>query len=296
MIGKSLVAKDLKQKHLLELKEKIAYLKGGVPTLCVIQVGDNSASNKYISQKKMMADFVGIKCDHVIYPDDVTAELLISKIEELNAEENVHGIFVQMPLPKALSSRVKDIQEAILPEKDVDGLTSKNAGKLLHGEPDCLVPCTPAGIIEILCEYGIEILGKNVVVIGRSDLVGKPIAVILTQLGATVTLCHSQTQNVEFYTKNADIVVVAVGRANILKSEMVKEGATIIDVGINFVDGKMCGDADYEQIISKASATPVPGGVGQMTVAMLGANVYKAYCLQNKAYCLNKNKIVDSRE
>ena len=193
----------------------------------------------------------------------------------------VDGILMQLPIPKRFN--VKKIQNAILPYKDVDGLTDVNMGRLFHNE-DSLVPCTPMGIIDLLDYYNIDIEGKNVVIIGRSDLVGKPLASLMINRNATVTLCHSKTINLDFYTKNADILVVAIGKPNFIKRDSVKDGAVIIDVGINrMANGMLCGDVDFDDVKDKVSyITPVPGGVGQMTVAELALNTYKAHILRKK--------------
>ena len=204
---------------------------------------------------------------------------LLSIINELNNNDLVDGILVQMPIPKSLDT--KRIQNAIMPDKDVDGLTDINMGRLVHNR-ESLVPCTPIGIIDLLDYYNIPIEGKNVVIIGRSDLVGKPMATLMTNRNATVTLCHSKTSNLEFYTKSADILVAAIGIPKYIKENMVKEGAVIIDVGINRMeDNSLCGDVDFDNVKDKVSyITPVPGGVGQMTVAELAVNTYKAHILR----------------
>ncbi len=269
--------KIVKEKVLNELKEKISSLNVK-PSLTVIQVGNNSASEIYIKQKEKMANMVGINFNHLLFEETIKEEEIINIINDLNNDENVDGILVQLPLPKHISAR--NIQNAIKYTKDVDGLTDINIGKLAHNN-ESLTACTPTGIIKLLEYYNIEVTGKNVVVVGRSDLVGKPLSLLLTSRDATVTLCHSKTNNLEFYTKNADILVVAIGKPNFIKKENIKEGAVIIDVGINRLEnGQICGDVDFMECKDKASyMTPVPGGVGQMTVAMLGTNIYKAHLL-----------------
>lgn len=245
------------------------------PSLVVIQVGDNESSNIYINQKKKMAEYVGYNFSLIKYPEDVSEEELISKINELNNDMSVHAILVQMPLPNHLNST--NIQNAVSVLKDVDGLNDINAGRLFH-KKDGLFPCTPLGVMELLKRYNIDVTGKDAIVVGRSNLVGKPMATMLTNNDATVTVCHSKTENLKKYTTHADILVVAVGHANLITADMVKDGAIVIDVGINKVDGKLCGDVDFENISKKAAyITPVPGGVGQMTVAMLGKNILSAY-------------------
>ena len=250
------------------------------PSLVVIQVGLDEASNVYIKQKEKMALDVGYKFLHVKYGEEVTTSELVKKIDELNNDDTVHGILVQMPLPSHIDEAV--IQNAVRWDKDVDGLSSINAGRLFHNE-DALFPCTPYGILELLDKYNIDICGKHAVVVGRSNLVGKPMAMMLLNKGATVTMCHSKTKNLKEHTKMADILIVAVGKANFITSDMVKEDSVIIDVGINRLEDGICGDVDYDMVKDKVSyITPVPGGVGQMTVAMLSVNVLKAYQLQNK--------------
>ena len=248
------------------------------PNLVVIQVGNDEASNIYIKQKEKMALGVGYGFKHLKFMEDIHEDELINEIEKLNNDKGVHAILVQLPLPKHLN--IMKVQNAISPFKDVDGLSSINAGKLLHGE-ECLVPCTPLGVMRLLAEYNINVNGKNVVVIGRSNLVGKPMAILLDKAGATVTLCHSKTKDLKEYTRLADILVVAVGKPNMVMANMVSDNAIVIDVGINKVDDKICGDVCFEEVKDKVSyITLVPGGVGPMTVAMLGVNVMRAYKMQ----------------
>ncbi len=270
--------KEVKLKVLKELKEKLIKLDRNLG-LVVIQVGDDPASNVYVRQKNKMAENLGYNFNHIKLDSNITEEELLSIINELNSDDLVDGILVQMPIPRTLNA--KKIQNAIMPDKDVDGLTDINMGKLVHNR-DALVPCTPMGIIDLLDYYNIQIEGKNVVVLGRSDLVGKPMATLMTNRNATVTLCHSKTNNLEFYTKNANILVVAVGIPKYIKENMVKDGAVIIDVGINRMeDNSLCGDVDFDSVKDKVSyITPVPGGVGQMTVAELAVNTYKAHTLR----------------
>jgi len=271
-----LEGKTLKNEILNDLTEKVGALEVK-PTLIVIQVGDDPASNVYVSQKEKMANKVGYNFIHEKLDETISEEDLINIVKKYNEDSNVDGILVQMPLPKHIDENV--IQNTIDYKKDVDGLTDLNAGRLLHNK-DSLVACTSSGIIELLKFYNIDIESKNVVIVGRSNLVSKPLYSLFLNANATVTMCHSKTVNLEKFTKEADILVVAVGKPKFITRDMVKENATIIDVGINRVDGKLCGDVDYENIKDIANITPVPGGVGQMTVAMLGKNVYKAYCLR----------------
>ena len=249
--------------------------------LTVIQVGDNASSNIYIKQKRKMAEFLGFNFNHIKLEDDVTLEGILRIIDELNNDEEVDGILVQMPVSEHLDSKV--IQNAINPLKDVDGLTDINMGKLVH-KKECLVPCTALGIMELLNYYNISVTSKNVVVIGRSDLVGRPVAELLINASATVTLCHSKTKDLASITREADILIVAVGKSKLITEDMVKDDAVVIDVGINKLeDGSLCGDVDFENVKDKCSyITPVPGGVGQMTVLELGFNTYKAYLLRHK--------------
>lgn len=274
---KILDGKLIKGQILDELKNEVNDLLAK-PNLVVIQVGNNEASNIYINQKKKMADYVGYEFSLIKYPKDITEGLILKKIDELNKDKSVHAILVQMPLPNHLNSA--NIQNAVSVLKDVDGLNDINAGKLFHNK-DGLFPCTPLGIMELLKRYNIDVTGMNAVVIGRSNLVGKPMAMMLTNNNATVTLCHSKTADLVKYTSMADLMVVAVGHAGLITDEMVKEGAIVIDVGINRVNDKLCGDVDFLNVSKKVSyITPVPGGVGQMTVAMLGKNILSAYKMQ----------------
>ncbi len=281
-----LKGKDLRDKLLISLKEQVKY----VPTqlgLAVIQVGNDEASKVYVRQKEKLALEMGYKFIHKVFEENVNQNDVINYINELNDDETIDGILVQMPLPKHLDTTL--IQNTIAPNKDVDGLTFINAGKLVQNMPS-LAPCTPKGIIDILDEYEIPIEGKKVVVIGRSILVGKPIANMLTNRNASVSVCHSKTDDISFYTKNADIIVVAVGKAKYLKADMVSPNTVIIDVGINRIDGKLIGDVDYEKVSELAShITPVPGGVGPMTVYELMHNVYVAHQLRMKEKELKKD-------
>lgn len=271
--------KIVKKQILEELKQEVEKLERK-PGLVVIQVGEDPASKVYVGQKEKMAAAIGINFEHLKLKENVTQEKIEREIKKRNKDDNVDGILVQMPLPKHLDA--KKIQNLIDSSKDVDGLSDTNAGKLIH-QVDCLEPCTPKGIMEILDYYKIPVEGKNVVIVGRSDLVGKPLAAMMLNKNATVTVAHSKTNDLKSITKNADILVAAVGKKGIITEDMVKENAVIIDVGINRVDDKLYGDVDFEGVKDKVSyITPVPGGVGQMTVASLGQNVIKAYQLRKK--------------
>ena len=260
-----------------ELKDKVSKLKVK-PKLVVISVGDNPASKVYVRQKEKCANYVGFEYLHLHY-DTISDNDLIKEINKLNNDKSVSGMIVQLPLPKGMNE--KRIVNSIIPDKDVDGLSYINAGKLLNNE-ECLVSCTPAGIMELLKYHKIDLAGKNAVVIGRSILVGKPMMNLLINANATVTLCHSKTVDLEKITKKADILVVAIGKPNFVTRNMVKKGAIVIDVGINRVDDKLIGDVNFDDVYSKVKLiTPVPGGVGPMTVIMLMNNVYKAYMKNN---------------
>lgn len=271
--------KLIREELLNNLKDRIDSL----PTqlgLCVIQVGEDPASKVYVGQKEKLALELGYKFVHKNFPEEVTQEEIIDYIDQVNKDDSIDGILVQMPLPKHLDETV--IQNRIDSKKDVDGLTYVNGGKVVHNTSS-LLPCTPKGIIDMLDYFRIDIKGKNAVVIGRSILVGKPMANLLLNRDATVTVCHSKTDNIAYYTKNADIVIVAVGVAGFLTKDMVKEGAVVIDVGINRIDGKLYGDVDYNNVKDLCSyITPVPGGVGPMTVYELMNNVYDAHMLRVK--------------
>ena len=271
--------KELRKKKLEELKERIKGTKKQLG-LAVVQVGHDEASNVYIKQKEKLALELGYYFIHKNFEENVTQEELIKELNTLNNDDKVDGIIVQMPLPHHLDASV--IQNTISPLKDVDGLTYVNAGKLIQNV-DGLVPCTPKGIIDLLDEHEIALEGTNVVVIGRSILVGKPIANLLVNRNATVVLCHSKTKNIAEITKNADIIIVAVGKKHYLTADMVKKDAVVIDVGINREDGKLYGDADFDNLKDICSyITPVPGGVGPMTVYELMNNVHLAYTLRKK--------------
>ena len=271
--------KVVKKEILEDLKKKVESIKEKL-SLVVIEVGDDEASKVYVKQKEKMALSVGIDFKLLKFPETITNEEILKEIDKLNGDPSVTGMLVQMPLPKHLNA--KEIQNRVLPSKDVDGLNDLNAGKLVHNN-EGLFPCTAEGIIDILDYYDIAIKGSFAVVVGRSDLVGKPVANLLTNRDATVAICHSKTTNLKEITKMADILVVAVGKANFIDESYVKDGAVIIDVGINRIDDKLVGDVDFESVKDKVSyITPVPGGVGQLTVANLGKNIYKAYTLKKQ--------------
>jgi methylenetetrahydrofolate dehydrogenase (NADP+)/methenyltetrahydrofolate cyclohydrolase len=271
--GKKISA-DIKEETRLEIEELI---KGGkrAPGLAVVIVGENPASKVYVNSKVKTCSALGIYSEKYSLDLEVTEAELLKLIEELNVKEEIDGILVQLPLPKHIDE--DKIIEAIKPDKDVDGFHPINLGKLIIGKSK-FKSCTPYGIMELLKRYKLDLKGKDVVIIGRSNIVGKPLALMLTNESATVTLCHSKTKNLSAKTLNADIVVVAVGREKFLTEDMVKEGSIVIDVGINRNSlGKLCGDVDFENVSKKTSLiTPVPGGVGPMTIAMLMKNTVKS--------------------
>lgn len=262
--------KKLRDKIFENLKQKLNNMSEK-PTLAVILVGENPASQIYVRNKKKTAENLGINSIVINYPADISENILLDKIQELNNDNKITAILVQLPLPKHIDKF--KIIDAIAPEKDVDGLTPYNSGKLFAGEEPYVYPCTPKGILLLLDEYNIELAGKHVVVIGRSNLVGKPVAQMLLNRNATVTMCHSHTKNLSDITKTADIVVSAVGK-NIIGEKMLKSDCVVVDVGIfKDVNGKICGDVDFASA-SKIAAyiSPVPGGVGPMTIASLMLN------------------------
>jgi len=248
---------------------------GATPTLAVILVGDFAPSQIYVRNKKKAADEAGIASRDYLFPAGTTQEQLDATVQEINRDPAIHGILLQLPLPAGLDEDAA--VRAIAPEKDADGLHPCNLGQLLAGKPT-LVPCTPAGCLEILDHYGMELRGTEAVVLGRSRLVGKPLAQLLLGRHATVTMCHTKTRDLAAHTRRADVLCVAAGKAGVVTGEMIKEGAVVIDVGINRLDsGKLVGDVDFESAAKKARAiTPVPGGVGPMTIAMLLRNTLLA--------------------
>jgi len=270
--GKEL-AKNIREK----LKDEVIELKNADinPKLAVIMVGDDKASKVYVKNKSKACEDVGIAYEEYLLPAETKMEELLELIEKLNNDETVHGILVQSPLPQGLDANIAF--RTISPKKDVDGFNPINVGKLSLNQ-DCFVSCTPFGVIKMLEAYNIPIEGAHAVVIGRSNIVGKPLVQCLLNKNATVTVCHSRTKNLKEMTKQADILIAAIGKPKFVTEDMVKDGAVVIDVGINRMDdGKLVGDTDFENIKEKAShITPVPGGVGPMTIAMLMHNVVKA--------------------
>ena len=260
-----------------EMKSEVLALKehGISVGLAVVLVGDDPASKVYVGNKKKACEALGIDSYEYLLPEDTSEDELLSLVEKLNADENVDGILVQLPLPRHLDE--KKVINAISPSKDVDAFHPINVGKIMIGDYT-FAPCTPAGIIELIERSGISLDGKNCTVIGRSNIVGKPMSMLLLHKNATVTICHSRTKNLNEVVKNADVVVAAVGRAKFVTADMIKDGAVVIDVGINRMEnGKLCGDVDFESVAPKCSyITPVPGGVGPMTIAMLMKNTVAA--------------------
>lgn len=275
--------KGLAKKIRENLKKDVDELRkeGIIPKFAVILVGEDPASKIYVRNKNKACVEIGIEYEEHVLKQDTTMEELLRLIDKLNKDKSINGILLQSPLPQHL-----DINEALKQidyKKDVDGFNPVNVGKLSLGQ-DCFVSCTPYGIIKMLEEYKIPTEGKNAVIIGRSNIVGKPLIQCLLSKNATVTVCHSKTQNIEEITKNSDIIIAAMGKPKFLKGNMVKQGATVIDVGINRMEnGKIVGDVDFEEVSKKTSyITPVPGGVGPMTIAMLMNNIVKATKDQNK--------------
>ena len=270
--GKNL-AKNIRE----SLKDEVKELKNAeiYPKLAVIMVGDDKASKVYVKNKSKACEDVGIAYEEYLLPASTKTQELLELIEKLNNDETIHGILVQSPLPNGLDAN--EAFRTISPKKDVDGFHPINVGKLSLNQ-DCFISCTPYGIIKMLESYNIPIEGANAVIIGRSNIVGKPLAKCLLNKNATVTVCHSKTKNLKEITKNADILIAAIGKPKFVTEDMVKNGATVIDVGINRTDdGKLVGDTDFENIKEKVQCiTPVPGGVGPMTIAMLMYNVVKA--------------------
>ena len=285
---KILDGKVLAEKIKQELKEKTLELKLNkniTPGLALLLVGDNPASQVYVNMKAKTCESLGYYSIIKKLPKETEEIEVLNLINQWNKAENIHGILVQLPLPRHINEQ--KVIESILPEKDVDGFHPINVGKMLIGIP-CLLPCTPAGIMELFKYYNVELNGKHAVVLGRSNIVGKPIAALMLQknnyANATVTICHSNTKNLKEFTLEADILVVAMGNPEFIKSDMVKDGSVIIDVGTNRIDDpklekgyRLCGDVDYKDVFDKVSMiTPSPGGVGPMTIAMLMNNTYKA--------------------
>lgn len=265
-----------------EVAEEVSKLKeqGITPGMAVVIVGDDPASRIYVNNKKKACAEVGIYSEEYALPADTTQEALTALVKELNGRKDINGILVQSPLPKGLDE--KAVVETIDPNKDVDAFHAVNVGKIMIGDFDFL-PCTPAGIIELLDRSGVEIEGKHCVVVGRSNIVGKPMAMLLLHRNGTVTICHSRTRNLAEICREADILVAAVGKANFITADMIKPGAAVIDVGMNRDEnGKLCGDVDYAEAEKVAGwITPVPGGVGPMTIAMLMKNAVNGAKIQN---------------
>lgn len=279
-IDGKLISKQIKD----ELKEEVAALaaQGKTCALAVIQVGNDPASSVYVGNKKKACAYIGIESIAYELPEETTEQELLSVIDKLNQDPNVHGILCQLPLPAHINEDC--VIHAISPEKDVDGFHPQNVGALVIGEKG-FVSCTPAGIIQLLKRSNIEIAGKHCVVIGRSNIVGKPMALLMLRENATVTICHSRTQNLKEICREADILIVAIGKPRFIGADYVKEGAVVIDVGIHRnEDNKLCGDVDFDEVEPKASyITPVPGGVGPMTIAMLMHNCVES--MKNVSGC-----------
>lgn len=273
-----LSGKEMEKELLSSQIERCAQLKeqGVYPLLAVIIVGEDPASEIYVRNKERMCDNIGILSRTIRLPESVSQEELDAQIDELNNDATVTGILVQLPLPKHLNESRALMR--VRAEKDVDGFHVQNVGKMLRGE-ECALPCTPRGILHMLKRANVPLEGKHAVVIGRSNIVGKPAAMLLLKENCTVTICHSRTQNLKDITRQADILVAAVGKPHFVTADMVKEGAAVIDVGVNRVDGKVVGDVDFEHVAPIAGwISPVPGGVGRMTVSMLMENTLEAAC------------------
>ncbi|MDR1662784.1 MAG: bifunctional methylenetetrahydrofolate dehydrogenase/methenyltetrahydrofolate cyclohydrolase FolD [Azoarcus sp.] len=280
MNAHSIDGKALAEELRASFKARVATLaaRGHRPGLAVILVGEDPASQVYVRNKVAACEAAGIFSQKIVYPAEAAQAAALAKIAELNADPQIHGILVQLPLPRHFDE--KAVLEAISPEKDVDGFHAENVGALAQGNPR-FIPCTPYGVMKMFEANGIDLAGKDAVIIGRSNIVGKPMALLLINAGATVTVCHSRTRDLAQHTRRADILVAAVGKARFITADMVKPGAVVIDVGINRLPqqegGKLCGDVDFEAVKALASLiTPVPGGVGPMTIAMLLANTIEA--------------------
>ena len=271
--------KGIAQKTLAYIEKEHKLLKdkyGRAAGLAVIMAGDNPASEIYVKNKIKACETAGIYSRTIKLDENVTEKDLIEEIEKLNKDDKIDGILVQLPLPAHIDEL--KIINVISPEKDVDGFHSVNLGKMIIGDKTGFLPCTPYGIMQLLDEYGIDPAGKDTVIIGRSNIVGKPAAILFIEKSATVQVCNTKTKNTKEKIRNADIVIAAAGVPNFIKGEDIKEGAVVIDVGINRVNGKLCGDVDYEEVSEKAGyITPVPGGVGPMTIASLIKNTFKSY-------------------
>ncbi len=281
--------KATSQKMRDRLKEELANSKDArAPHLAVILVGDDPASHVYVRNKEKACEYVGIQSTTYRMPADTKQEELLNRIQVLNIDDTVDGILLQLPLPKGLDSQA--CIEAINPMKDVDGLHPENQGRLAVGLPG-IRPCTPSGVMSILVEYGIDMAGKNVVVLGRSNLVGKPIAVMCVAADATVTHCHSKTKNLKAICREADIIVAAIGKPNFITKDFIKEGVIIADVGINRTENGLVGDVDFDDVKDMCHAiTPVPGGIGPMTIVQLLVNTIEAKKLREKKEKTSKQK------
>ena len=265
------ILEKIREEH-NQLKEKYGKQAG----LAVVIVGNNPASQVYVRNKMKACENVGFYSENIELDENISEKELLQEIDKLNKNDRINGILVQLPLPAHINEL--KIIDSISPEKDVDGFHVANIGKMVIGDETGFISCTPYGIMQLLEEYEIEIAGKDAVIIGRSNIVGKPMALMLIQKGATVQVCNSRTKDLRKKLNDADIIIVAAGVPKLLKKEDVKEGAVVIDVGINRVDGKICGDVDYEEVAEKTSyITPVPGGVGPMTIASLIKNTFKSY-------------------
>ncbi|CAM3903490.1 bifunctional methylenetetrahydrofolate dehydrogenase/methenyltetrahydrofolate cyclohydrolase FolD [Bacillus cereus] len=277
MVAVIIKGNEVAEKKRAQLKEEVVKLKeqGIVPGLAVILVGEDPASRSYVKGKEKGCEQVGIYSELIELPETITEERLLAEIDRLNGDDRINGILVQLPLPKHIEE--KAIIERISPEKDVDGFHPISVGRMMTGQ-DTFLPCTPHGIVELVKETNLDISGKHVVVIGRSNIVGKPVGQLFLNENATVTYCHSKTQNIKELSKLADILIVAVGRAKMVTADYIKEGAVVIDVGVNRLEtGKLCGDVDFDNVLDVAGyITPVPKGVGPMTITMLLHNTVES--------------------
>ncbi|AJH17823.1 bifunctional methylenetetrahydrofolate dehydrogenase/methenyltetrahydrofolate cyclohydrolase FolD [Bacillus mycoides] len=277
MVAVIIKGNEVAEKKRAQLKEKVVKLKeqGIVPGLAVILVGEDPASRSYVKGKEKGCEQVGIYSELIELPETITEERLLAEIDRLNGDDRINGILVQLPLPKHIEE--KAIIERISPEKDVDGFHPISVGRMMTGQ-DTFLPCTPHGILELVKETNLDISGKHVVVIGRSNIVGKPVGQLFLNENATVTYCHSKTQNIKELSKLADILIVAVGRPKMVTADYIKEGAVVIDVGVNRLEtGKLCGDVDFDNVLDVAGyITPVPKGVGPMTITMLLHNTVES--------------------
>ncbi|HDR4722849.1 TPA: bifunctional methylenetetrahydrofolate dehydrogenase/methenyltetrahydrofolate cyclohydrolase FolD [Bacillus thuringiensis] len=277
MVAVIIKGNEVAEKKRAQLTEEVVKLKeqGIVPGLAVILVGEDPASRSYVKGKEKGCEQVGIYSELIEFPETITEERLLAEIDRLNADDRINGILVQLPLPKHIEE--KAIIERISPEKDVDGFHPISVGRMMTGQ-DTFLPCTPHGIVELVKETNLDISGKHVVVIGRSNIVGKPVGQLFLNENATVTYCHSKTQNMKELSKLADILIVAVGRPKMITADYIKEGAVVIDVGVNRLEtGKLCGDVDFDNVLDVAGyITPVPKGVGPMTITMLLHNTVES--------------------